>query len=475
MENQNLIKRYFNDFEIQIKSQVNSILISINKLNSYNIYKSNFKIEFLQSFKLLSSFDTINNIVQFIFSLIDEKNINIQEDQNNLILILISKLEKCSNVELNLTKVDIISKEIIELLINKTEKLKEENKLLKESFGNEIKKLNENIELLKIENLNKEKKISSNENEINELKMKIQKLEENKKFPDLKYVNCIKAHKSYVNSVSIFPSGKIISVSGDKSIKIFDTNLNVIDKILNSHEQGIFYIDVIDENTFVTCTNDLIKIWNKKENIFVVKNTIENAHNEEILKVIHFSNGNLISCSRDKTIKLWGKNNNGYENITILCHSDRINSILLLEDKNLLISSGLDGTNFWNINNYEKIFYLKETYCGWNEGLKRIDEDKIIIKGKDTNLLKIISISQKKVVLNVNNPFQCNSICVIKEKGIVLIGGRSKDIRVYRVDTFECIQTIKDAHENDIRGFTQIKDGLVASFSKDKFIKIWSY
>ena len=110
MENQNLIKRYFNDFEIQIISQVNSILISINKLNSYSIYKSNFKIEFLQSFKLLSSFDTINNIVQFIFSLIDEKNINIQEDQNNLILILISKLEKCSNVELNLTKVDIISK-----------------------------------------------------------------------------------------------------------------------------------------------------------------------------------------------------------------------------------------------------------------------------------------------------------------------------------------------------------------------------
>ena len=74
-----------------------------------------------------------------------------------------------------------------------------------------------------------------------------------------------------------------------------------------------------------------------------------------------------------------------------------------------------------------------------------------------------------------NHGYPCLAICVIKEKGIVLIGGRSKDIRVYRVDTFECIQTIKDAHENDIRGFTQIKDGLVASFSKDKFIKIWSY
>ena len=41
---------------------------------------------------------------------------------------------------------------------------------------------------------------------------------------------------------------------------------------------------------------------------------------------------------------------NNYENIKILKHSEYINSLLLLEDKNILISSGVDGAKLWNYN-----------------------------------------------------------------------------------------------------------------------------
>ena len=52
------------------------------------------------------------------------------------------------------------------------------------------------------------------------------------------------------------------------------------------------------------------------------------------MKVIYCLNGNLISCSWDNKIKIWKENNNNnYDNIKILTHSDNINSILLLEDK----------------------------------------------------------------------------------------------------------------------------------------------
>ncbi len=49
------------------------------------------------------------------------------------------------------------------------------------------------------------------------------------------------------------------------------------------------------------------------------------------------------------------------------------------------------------------------------------------------------------------------------------------DIRIYRNDNYECIQEIKDAHNKDINGFIELKDGSIASFSKDKTIKIWSF
>ena len=63
----------------------------------------------------------------------------------------------------------------------------------------------------------------------------------------------------------------------------------------------------------------------------------------------------------------------------------------------------------------------------------------------------------------------------MKIKEYFLDGGKSKDIRIYRNDNYECIQEIKDAHNNDINGFIELKDGTIASFSHDKTIKIWSF
>jgi WD40 repeat protein len=307
------------------------------------------------------------------------------------------------------------------------------------------------------------------------MEKKLEKLEQNKIIiSDLQLKNSIKAHKNFINSISVFPSGNIVSVSADKSIKIYDNNFHVLQKIENAHTEAIVYVDILDENNFITSANN-IKFWNKKDNLFSEKNVIENAHNDEIRKIIHFSNYNLISCSRDKTVKLWEINNNKYENITTLVHSNNVSSILLLEDKKILISSGLDGTYFWNTINYEKLFYIKETFCGWNEGIKNIDDNRIIVKGKDSNLLKIISISQKEVIAEIENYFQCNAIGLIKEKELLLIGGKNKSIKIYRYDTFECIQIINNAHEDDIRGFTLLNNKTICSFSKDKNIKIWKF
>ena len=144
----------------------------------------------------------------------------------------------------------------------------------------------------------------------------------------------------------------------------------------------------------------------------------------------------------------------------------------------MLISSGVDGTKLWNyneINNINLIKEFKETYCGWNQGLCRLNDDIIIVRGKETNSLKLISIFKKEIIKTIHNPFYCWGISLIEDKGIFLVGGVSKNIRIYRNDNYECIQEIKDAHKKDINGFIELKDGSIASFSDDKTIKIWSF
>ena len=195
-----------------------------------------------------------------------------------------------------------------------------------------------------------------------------------------------------------------------------------------------------------------------------------------LMIIIYCLNNNLISCSY-KIIKIWKENNN-YENIKILKHSDWIFSLLLLEDKNILISSGYDGTKLWDLNNYNNIKcikYFQETWCGSHCGLCRLDEDKIIVQGKTIDYLNVISIKNKKIIKKITNLFTCWVIILLEDKGIFLVGGESKNIKIFRRDNYDCIQIINNAHNNYISCFLQLKNDSIVSYSYDNTIKIWSF
>ena len=326
------------------------------------------------------------------------------------------------------------------------------------------------------QNENKSKEKNENINKLKEKNENINKLKINKSY--LEYINSINEHSDWIESVKIFPSGNIISASNDCSINIYDgLNYKIIQNIKSAHKGSIINLFIKDENNFATCSYDkCINIWIKENNKFILKESIINAHNGRITNLIYCINDNIISCSEDYKIKIWELINNKYQLLTILMHSNDKCAILLLEDKNMLISSGYDGTKIWKI--YEKgmnidfNYYFKEVFCGCWNGLNRIDENRIIIGDEKT--LKIISIKKMKILQSIKIPFRCNGIITIEEKGIILMGGWSKDIIIYKSNNYKYLTTIKDAHSEYIVGFCKLKNNLILSFSGDTTIKIWS-
>ena len=167
---------------------------------------------------------------------------------------------------------------------------------------------------------------------------------------------------------------------------------------------------------------------------FYLKETIINAHKNWITNVINYKDKNIISCSNDKTVKIWEKINNKYQLITILKHEGWVNSILILENKNLLISSGGDGTKFWNLHNYEFLNIING-YCNNNNALKLIDDNTIIVGGYN-GFISVISITQRKIIKIIVNEFFCLGISVSNDKSIKIFD-----------NDFNNLQIILNAHE----------------------------
>ena len=470
------IRKTYNNYQIELKQENDSLRISM--YNNQDFYKSTFSTNDLQ--KKFKKRVSIQEIISEICQLIDERKIEIQGNklilkrtQGNIELILRESFQSMTKLEEKIKLIGIISlSAIIFLFILFTLILTYSfNKKIKDLENSKIKEINERIKYLENDNVNINNKINElvvNQNQ-NEIK------EQNLTKVNLTNTNTIQKHLSRVQSASIFPSGNIVSVSDDKSIIIYDNLFNVLQRISDAHSQQIYYVEIKDENNFVTCSNDkTIKTWIKRNNKFEINKTINNAHDDAVIKVIYNSKGNLISCSFDYSIKIWEEKNGEYINIKTLSHSKYIFTLLLLEDKNLLVSSGADGTIFWDLNNnYQKIIF-NDTYCEWNHGIERIGNDRIIIQDNSTFNLKIFSISQKKIILQIGNDFESNAINNFENKGIFFVGGE-RDIKIFRNDNYELIQTISNAHMDWINGFIELKNGSIASFADDYTMKIWSY
>ena len=362
---------------------------------------------------------------------------------------------------------------ILEKIIQIDERLKkveEENKILKQKND----KLSEEIITLKSKNKSFQETIDKLKQEIESLSLSNEKKDDN--LNPLKKIISISEHSDSVFKVSTFPSENFVSVSWDNTIKIFNKNYKLIQSINNAHNDSIYYVSVKDEKNFATSSFDnSIKLWEKKNNLFECIETIINAHSKTIYKIIYNSKGNIYSCSMDQTIKIWEKkdNNKNYSCTHFLNHKVFVNAFLLLEDYNMIISVGWDGTYFWDLSNYNLIVKIKNSISLSSNSLDRIDDDRIIVGGGNDHIMKVINVKEKKIVFEFDNIFRCYGVLIIKDKDIFITSGMSNNLRIYSIKNFNCLYVEENAHNDTINGISKINNSKIITFSWDHNIKIW--
>ncbi len=296
--------------------------------------------------------------------------------------------------------------------------------------------------------------------------------------PSKAHNSSLLGHRAPVTAIAFHPIYSIfVSACEDGTFKVWDWELSDLEKTIKAHTKSITSIDfspIIEQSTnsylLATCSSDLyIKIWDSDFNN--IRTLMGHDHTISCVKFIPNSQPlQLISCSRDKSIRVWDFQS-GWCLKSFIGHSDWVRCIDPSPNGQYVLSCSNDqSARVSHINSGNGLIALL--------GHTHVIETCSFIPLNSWSYLDKIASS---LIPHDSSTIDSNILLPYK---YAITGSRDNDLKIWylptpsqasRLSSFQgiCILTLK-GHASWIRGITFHPSGqYILSCSDDKSIKCW--
>lgn len=242
------------------------------------------------------------------------------------------------------------------------------------------------------------------------------------------YIRTLKGHTNTVTNLAFTPKGThLASSSTDLSIKLWDFNTYTCVRTLRGHDHTISAVQFIPADLEVSSADTM-------------------SSTTTGLDAGKAGCSNLLSASRDHTVKLWHVES-GFCDHTFTNHSDWVRCLAVRQcDGGLWASSGNDATIFV-----------------YDKNKKNVAE----LRGHEHVVESIAFIIEESF------PKKPPKKHVEQFKDMLASGGRDRSVRLWKISTAECLH-IFTAHENWVRDVIIHPNGnYILSCGDDRSIRVF--
>ena len=244
-----------------------------------------------------------------------------------------------------------------------------------------------------------------------------------------------------ITCIKILDDGRLTASDSKSNLIIYNKETFNPDIIINNNLNFLYNFTQL-KNKNIICSfffhNTLKIIKLKDNNNYENIQIIENAHDEEITKIIELKNENLITFSWDHSFKVWklNKNNNDYVKIFVFKESNEISDALLINDREILydIYTIKPSLIFYDVDKCEKITTLNNfdlNIINIGNRITKLNNNEVAVAGNKK--VYLIDIYNYQILHEIN----CNNknYCILKlSSNFFLTGDENGTITQYKIE-----------------------------------------
>ena len=283
----------------------------------------------------------------------------------------------------------------------------------------------------------------------------------------------LKGHQNMIWSVKFSPDGQLLASCGDDaSIKLWDiTTGQCLKTFQDPTQRGLWTLEFSPDGQFLVSggTNGLIQIWDLLTGNLI--RTIE-AHNTWVWAVTFGSvapttltkenDGKiLISCSKDRTIKLW----NIYTGSCLACIQDNLNNVVSVAHcphSQMLVSGDEDGQiKLWDLETGKCL----QNFTGHTDSVWAIAfiDERTFASASADKTIRLWNISTRKCLrILTGHTAWVRAIAVTPGDQQLASGSTDGTICIWDIATGESLQTLRPKRPYEKMNIEHI-EGLTAA------------
>lgn len=384
----------------------------LNQIKSMDPDKKNTSSQAAKKEKESQIFENQENIIREIKTLKDKIN-----DNNSRIDDFYNGTEE--NLKIERIKKEIRDDSLKTLALEKekfVKQIKEELKLEQDKIFQQIKeKLNLEREKI-IQQLKDDLKSTKEILEKNKVPAKKKQKKSKASFPKLKSVS----------SMCLMNKDRIAFVSEKNRVDVYNLSTWKCEVPMKDIHQGsILYLTALDDDSLVTCSEDkTIKIFQINEADFTLKETLS-GHQKPVNVVKKLSKNRLVSASLDHSIKIWSLDKYICEKTLSEENSNCFyaSSLLELQSSPYLVSAGSWGDStlvFWKASDFSFHKSIDDVSAYSSNSLIELSSKELLVGG--ANKFHIVNVSKLEVEKTVKIKYSICSAYELNDKGVVLFG-----------------------------------------------------